>query len=350
MYAPGKTLTKTAACILLGTICSCAERQPLEKLDDYLNFLSHSLKTAFANPTPATVMSPPGIATVRVHLPVASFDHLNVSDLKGCALQITLNKFGSSLGKFASDSQRLLLSLEYLLHAPGCVLLMRQQNKRELAEILEQAYLLVQQQLPARIFNATLGGIEFRQLWLKPHTLGYYPNLTNDLVLSSIAAIVRSARRWMTGDYGADNREFEIQLSEVAQGDGGALWLALAEQASHLEAASRILKARLRSHPKCPSDRNLAEAGTLYNATQKYFIAELQPWSSDLTKRYHQLMPSIMELEELLKAAQPTAYIHWKVARDHGLLQLAQAPVIYAELLQTLMAPCPRPQEISNNG
>jgi hypothetical protein len=120
------------------------------------------------------------------------------------------------------------------------------------------------------IFNATLGGTEYRALW---HTPAHATN--SSLAIPALQAINGHARRWLAGDYRADNRTFEILLSEVTAGDGGALLQALASQDG------------------C----------------------------------YRELLPPVAALEELLSSALPPGYRDWVSERNAQLAKLEAAPV-----------------------
>lgn len=166
----------------------------------------------------ASVPQIPSTQQLRIPLPPGTFTTLDFMTLHGCALQITLGKYQSKLGQFASDSQRLLLDLEYLHLAPDCIALKQSEHELALAEQLLQENKLKLQQLPSRIFNATLANTEFQQFWNK-----HYMCCDNagqfQLTLSAIADITGSAQRWLRGNYQASNIEFEIQLSEIAKGN-----------------------------------------------------------------------------------------------------------------------------------
>ncbi len=159
----------------------------------------------------------PPTRQLRITLAPGTFTTLDFMALHGCALQITLGKYQSRLGQFASDSQRLLLDLEYLRIAPACIALKKREHRFALAERLQQENKLKLQQLPSRIFNAIMTNIEFQQFWNRRYKC--CDNVVqSQLTLSAIANINRSTQRWLSGDYRASNIEFEIQLNEIAKG------------------------------------------------------------------------------------------------------------------------------------
>jgi hypothetical protein len=162
----------------------------------------------------------PPTRQLRIRLPSGTFTTIDFMALHGCALQITLGKYQSRLGRYASDSQRLLLDLEYLSHASDCIALKKSEYEVVLAEQLRQENTLKLQQLPSRIFNATLANTEFQQLWNR-HSKSATNTEQLPLTLSAITEINASVKRWLSGDYQASNIEFEIQLSEIYKANTG---------------------------------------------------------------------------------------------------------------------------------
>ena len=174
---------------------------------------------------------PPVVADLQLPIPWGTLDTLDLVSLSGCTVQATIGKRNSSLGRYAKPSQRLLLELEYLQLAPPCVDLLRDHNNT-LANVLDAAWRHRQKQLPALIFNATLGSDEYRSFWLAPRAPGDYPVVSLAAAVSALKRINRHVRRWLSGDYQAQNRDFEVLLSQVAGGDAGALLHALHTQSS----------------------------------------------------------------------------------------------------------------------
>jgi len=167
----------------------------------------------------AAVLPPP--PALRLELAGDHLDRLDFLALSGCALQANLGRRSGRLGARARDSQRLLLDLEYLRLAPACIDFQRARGDRALATALEQARALKRRQLPAAIYNATLGGDEYREFWERPARAP--ADESSGAASAGLQAISNQARRWLAGDWRADNREFEILLGEVGSGAGAAL-------------------------------------------------------------------------------------------------------------------------------
>ncbi|GAB5450980.1 MAG: hypothetical protein Hals2KO_13080 [Halioglobus sp.] len=286
---------------------------------------------------------PPRSGSLR--LPVAS-DKLGALDflaLSGCEVQITIGKRNSSLGRMARDSQRLLLELEYLRLAPDCVQTMRTAGRDALATQLQRSWQEKQQQLAARIFNATLGSAEYRSFWRTPHAGGKYPAVNESYSADALRGINHRVRNWLQGDYRADNWQFEIHLSEVAGGPGGVLLEALARQADWLRQADAMLQTRLERGPLCgPSTRHRA-ADVLPNVVRRYFVEGIQPKAALLERRRYELLAPLQELEGILDAVLPTQYRQWMEQRNALLAEAATAPRTHVASVQRILAPCSAP-------
>jgi hypothetical protein len=331
---PGVVL---AAALLAG----CGSGGPDEAFARYLARLSRTLAVAPAPIAATPVAALPERRELHLDLPPGNLDTLDFLALGGCAVQTTIGKRNSSLGRLARDSQRLLLDLEYLRLAPECIDYQRARGEQALADTLEQAWMMKRRQLPAAIFNATLGGGEYREFWKgPPYPAADYPANTSSAVIASMEAVNAGVRRWLAGDFRADNRQFEILLGEVATGDGGALWQALAGQDAALAAANRILAERMARGPLCAPPIRPAAADILPNVIRTFFIGDIQPRAAALNRRYHDLLPVIGELEQLLESALPPAYRDWQSRRNARLAEWAQAPRQHVKQLQAIQQPC----------
>lgn len=330
-----------ALALLAALMAGCSKSGPDAAFEEYLARLARTLSTAPAQIAAGSAAPLPAPRELHLEIQPGNLDALDFLAISGCAVQITIGKRNSSLGRLARDSQRLLLELEYLQLAPACIDYQREQGEDALADTLEQAWKLKRRQLPATIFNATLGSSEYRQFWKKtPGTNADYPADTGSTVIASMQAINEHARRWLAGDFSADNREFEILLGEVATGDGGDLLQALTAQDAAMAAANRIVAARVDKGPLCSPGIRPDAADILANVIRKYFVEGIQPRAAALNRRLHQLLPPVSELEQMLATALPPSYQAWSEQRDSKLLELAQAPRRHVQLLQDIQRPC----------
>lgn len=326
---------------LLALLSGCQPAGPDASFELYLERLGNTLELELTLVQPHYTARPPRSGQLRLEFPRDLLDALDFLALRGCELQITIGKRNSSLGRLARDSQRLLLELEFLQLAPACISHLNNEGKQALAATLEHAWRAKRQQLPGRIFNATLAADEFREFWQPGQLHQDYPGNTSSTVISALENLNALVHRWLQGDYSFDNRDFEILLSEVARGDGGELWQAMSEQDAWLESADDLLEQKLSQGPLCSTNRRPAAADILPNVTRRFFIEGIQPRSAALGRRYHQLLPPMRALEQLLASDLPQQYRTWQQQRDAELEQQAQAPRRHVLQLQKVLAPCP---------
>ena len=181
----------------------------------------HSGPTAsslLAYETATFIPVPPEPADLQIDLIPGALGTINFMAMGGCGLQTTLGKYHSKLGKGASDSQLLLLDLEYLRLAPPCIEYKKNSGEAELASTLETARKLKHDQLPTNLYNATLGNTEFHQFWHNTATSKIHSG-QRQLTLTALQDVNALTRRWLSGEYFASNMEFEILLSEISRGN-----------------------------------------------------------------------------------------------------------------------------------
>ena len=318
----------------------CGAGGPEEDYRQYLTRLARTLAVAPVAPEQTAIPAPPPARDLRLDLAPGNIGALDFLALSGCAVQITIGKRNSSLGRMARPSQRLLLDLEFLLLAPECIAYQRRTGEEALAATLEEAWELKREQLPAQIFNATLGGSEYRAFWRTGAPAADYPAATGSALITTLEELNGHARRWLQGDFTADNQGVELLLGKIAGGDGGTLLRALAAQAGALAAADRILVARMAGGPLCGPGRRPPAADILDNVVRRFFIGAIQPRAAALNRRYHELLPPVTELERLLDPALPAAYRAWRRQRDAQFAMLAEAPRRHVQTLLAIQAPC----------
>ena len=327
-------------------LAGCGAEGPEGRFERYTGRLEGALdseRPPAATAERFTPPTPPRPGQLQLDLQGSKLDALDFLALSGCEVQVTIGKRNSSLGRMASPSQRLLLELEYLQLAPACVDRLQARGRETLAALLNEAWQQKRGQLPSLIFNATLAGVEYRDFWNAPARLGDYPAQTSSAVISALESINASARRWLAGDYRFDNLAFELLLSEIATGDGGALLKALALQAQALDVSDRLLVARRDHHLARGFVRNPGEKDILRNVVTRFFIGELQPWMVTVDRRRQSLLPAIRELEALLDAVLPGPYREWREARDAALADYAGAPRRHVASIKLLRAVLEQP-------
>lgn len=328
----------SAALIVL--VYGCADPGPEAVFDTYLKRLERPLGTSAPAWGPESTLRPPRPAQLQIPIARERLGALDFLALRGCELQVTVGKRNSSLGRLAPPSQALLLELEFLRLAPACIQHLENEGSEALAAALAAVLDNKRQDLPERIYNATLATEEFRALWKPPYDLKDYPANTSSAPVSALEAVNGHIERWLAGDYRVDNRDFEILLSEVAKGDAGALLAALNLQQAGLKAANAMLRSVDERGGLCDGPLVPAEVDIFKNVVEKFFIRGVQPRAASLGSRGHDLLPPVRSLEAQLETVLPAAYRKWRARRDAALAASSSAPKQHVEQVQGLLETC----------
>lgn len=332
---------RAALCIIaLALLAACSDSGPDTAYRTYLERLNHTLDASAQPPARPAYPRPPRPGALRLPIASDSLDTLDFLALSGCAVQVTIGRRNSSLGRMAAPSQRLLLALEYLRLAPECAAQLRAEGRASLAQTLDDAWRLKQSQMPALLFNATLGSEEYRAFWQAAATPGGFPAVTTTTAEQALSAVNGLARRWLDGDYRADNLDFERLLGEIGGGGGGRLLWSMTLQASWLEAANDSVRQRMARGPLCAPDTRHAAADILPVVVEKYFVGGIQPQSASMHRDSFRLLPPARELETLLQDVLPADYRAWQARRDDTLAWAEGAPRRHVEQLLAIQAPC----------
>lgn len=207
-------------CAVLGPLPACESNGSDTAFDAGLGKLRAAL--SLSPPDNHTGRPAPPPASMQLSIAASGLEGLDILAFSGCAVQRNIVRRDTPLGRMAKPSQQLLLALEYLHLAPPCIRRLRGSDDA-LADRMRDAWQQQQAQLPALIFNATLGGDEYRVLWQEAPVQGDYPRVDLCETTSALHAIEAAVRRWLDGDYRAQHRDFELWLAAVAGGTGGKL-------------------------------------------------------------------------------------------------------------------------------
>ena len=282
----------------------------------------------------------PRARDLHIDLMPGAIDLLDLFALRDCRLNVTIGKSNSSLGKLATSSQRLLLELEFLTLAPACIRSLRDRGESRLAAMLEAASAEKRGQLPARIWNATLAGPEFREFWQRPATLANYPDATGGAVPAALSELAALIDTWLSGEHGAGHERLEALLGAVRRGDGGSLLASLATQRRSLASATPAVRQRIAGPALCFGGTPSPEARIFETVVRKYFIGEVQPWAVALARRRQLLREPLAAMEEALEDVTPAAYRAWRVQRDRLLNSSIESPRRHAMAIAELLETC----------
>lgn len=321
-------------------VAGCTGGGQSSELENYLERLARPLGFDAPPVEMPKGLLPPRAESLRISLPGSKLDGLDFLRLRGCALQQTIARRNSSLGRVAPTSQRLLLELAFLRDAPACIETLRSDGRGELAELIQETAILKQSQLPALIFNATLGNREYRDFWRATAIPEDYPVNTSSLAITALEQITADAMRWMSGDFQADELAFELALSEVAKGDGGELLAALSHQAAHLAAGDGLIVKSIAKGPLCTANTIGPAAPIVRTVVNKFFIQEIQARAASINQRHYALIEPVSKLELLLAEVLPDDYERWRVYRGKTLAHGTQATKDHVAQLQALLGIC----------
>ena len=326
--------------LLLLTGCGDTGSAP-QNLQEYLNRLS----TITGMPLPAGP-SPQNESLALPHDPIlnppapSQINLIEFLSLSGCELQVNLGRRNTQLGRTASPSQRLLLDLEFLDLAPGCITLLRERGDTELANTLEQVSKERMDLLPMSLYQSILQGPEWQLFWERPTTLGDYPASTSSLIAESLSRLIDLSVAWLAGDWSASNREFELLLSDLRAGDGGPLLLAHYRASSALQRATELLQRYAIHCPALPlwsADRSIQSAGT---SGGPFTGRRSTTWLVTLRQRKELLLPPIKKLEQSLASELTDDYRHWMATRDAVLDGLNAVTRSHIAQIQAALAEC----------
>ena len=328
-----------ALLLLSLTGCGQSESGPAH-LNEYLNRLSSVTGMALESESlPRFSLVPP--APDKTGPPTnQKIDLIDFLSLTGCSLQVNLGRRNTQLGRTASPSQRLLLDLEFLDLAPACIDLLEQRGDTALAAKIRIASDERKQSLPSAIVDAVLLGAEWRAFWHANPTLADYPRQTNSAIEQAVTVLSAMIAHWLDGDWSADNRAFELLLSDLRAGDGGELLLATSHLVSALESANTLLIKTQSERPLCPYGQTTERSRAFERVVQQFFVGNVQPWVVSLRRRAELIHEPAKRLEAVLAVALTQPYQDWMVARDALLLQLTQMTRQHVQTVQATLIRC----------
>lgn len=325
------------ACFLSG----CQDESPEHTLQDYRQRLARSLKVdnLGVDSIPATAPLP-SRRDLRVGIEKSQINLLDFLKLYRCELFQVVGEKNSSLGKVAVPSQQLFMALDFLAVAPACIQALNQAKQQALAAKIERAQQQKRQQLPAIIWNATLGGTEFQRFWHIPLRLDDYPEQVGSQVPLALGTLSSHIERWLKGDYRYQAKDIETALFHIDTGQAGFLIRSGDLLYQQLSAANQLLAARLTTNPLCYQGKASRQGKILLNVVQNHLIAKIQLWSAKVSQRYYQIMPPIRQIEAQLRNVLPDSYQQWQTQRDLALSHLIQSPRLHVKAVQPLLQQC----------
>jgi len=326
-----------AAILVLMFLQGCSHPSIGDQIQNYQEKLARVLDEDLPGSEPETLPSLPRARALRLEFSEESLNLLEFFQLMDCELHELIADHNSSLGRLATPSQELVYQLRFLDAAQSCISQITE-DQPELAETLRLVTENKRQQLPGYIWQATLGGKEFRSFWQPGYNDYIADELSEvDLALSRLNHLVT---RWINGNYEVDSKELETLLGTLRQGDGGRLVAAWQQAASGLNGASAILEARLDRKPLCFPQMVTSKADIFRNVVMGDFIGQIQPVVAKMNRRYYSGFRIVEAMETILAAAEPQAYRAWRLHRNNKLKEARAAVPAHVAALEPIMKQC----------
>lgn len=255
-----------------------------------------------------------------------------------CQLTELMGERNSSLGKVLSASQQYLYEARLLTALDRC-LQMLDEHPELMARSLEIQAIKASDHA-AYLYNATLGGPEFRQF------VSYSQREWSLARPASATSVVHIFQQWQDWQQQppspADAQLFEQQLQTLRQLRQGGGWLKSVVAANQGLRQAEAMLQRAVQQPLCQPGRYPAQAEIADNVLQRQFIVRLQPHLGDLN-RYGQLyVPALLDLAHPWQTLSPEAW-QYASAVAEVFAEFQQSNRDHSAAWQALLASCNRP-------
>ncbi len=316
-------------------LCGCADPDPYE-LGDYLTRLSRVLETEIPAVDQRQVPQMPRVRDVRFESTAVGVDILEFLRLGECELQQWIAERNSSLGRLATDSQRLVYELNFLRLADVCIQTLASDHP-SLAGDLRKVADQKQQMLPRLIWQSILAGPEFRDYWSHRHQ--HWSDLNETTVSDALIYLDQQVSRWLAGHFEVSGEKLELALSVLRTGDGGTLLHGWREVASRLTQANLMIDTRLLSRPLCYKGMVTPRREVLQRVVNR-FTGKVQEGINQLSESRYEQISQIQQLESRFLDVEPELYRRFRHSRDALLESAATTPRSHVESLRPLLTQC----------
>ena len=319
-------------CLCSLIVSGCSESKSLSALN-YADSLARVLQETATDPDQRIGLNFPRPRDLQQNFQSHSIDLLEFLALDDCELQLVIAERNSSLGRMATASQQLVQELRFLETGEACLAGLKDE---QLLEELRQVLAIKRSELAARIWQATLGGMEFSASW-RADLSG---NQVQPLATQAVRLLRRDIERWLSGDYTIDSTIFEQRLKEISLGNWGQLLEDWQELRVTLPVASRVLEARMERRPLCFRGMKNPDAQTFFQVVQTGFLAGLQKDTARVNRMTYDLFIEIHAIEELLQQESTQTYDAWREQRNDLVAEARSVIRTHVALLEPLMQQC----------
>lgn len=284
----------------------------------------------------------PRLSQLTVYQPKSELSIREFMSMRQCKLHSIIADKNSQMGKVAPVSQVLFNDLAILQNGPDCVEQLRLNDQLALANKLDDYLNQKSQVIETIAWHAIFGSSENAKFWSVSNQVENYPyELIVDpaesiRILLAFIEDIKNNRYLISAE-----RESAIEqsLQALSFADGGLLLQRLLEIDMGLAMANSLIQQGI-DNPVCFANRPNQKANYLKNVVLKFFIGQVQPDLVDLLKRYQQLMPSYLEIEESLSSVTPATYRQWQGERQQLFEQARTSAKRHVEKLLVVFAQC----------
>ena len=217
---------------------------------------------------------------------------------------------------------------------------MEEREENSVVDTLRENIELRRTNLPIRIFAATLGGPEWQKFWDQPMLLGSYPESASGDSAQALWELSERVERFLDHNWSAADEDLEPLLSSIRANSGGQLLAAAALQSDYLEHANDILRSAGKEGIYCKNEA-ITEAGTITKTVvAKYFAADVQRWSAQVSQRHYEIQSALIALESHLTSTLPPRYLDWVTERDALLHRLYAATRAHVAVIKETVNAC----------
>lgn len=349
LTAPWRPLLAAVFALVVIVICSgCSDKNQLESnWQTYITRLSRVLDRSPASKALDSQASFPRQRGLTMSFTAININLVEFLSMRHCALRETISQRNSILGKHGDASARLIFDLRFLNQAQDCIHQLTDEGNHKLALELQQAVKIKTRELPARLFSASIGGPEFRELWQPPPSLDHYPTKGDDPSIIALARWSQWQHQWLNGNWQHDSDAILSTLGEIRLGGGGSLLKAQRLAVTKLHDASSIINQRISIRPLCLTGSPTPAAKQFQNVLLSQFIAKIQQQASLINHHQYALMSQVESIEdELLSAMRkhelhtPPSYISWQHERKTLLKEAMLAHRQHVEIAGELLSQC----------
>lgn len=341
-------MKKSALFVTALTLLACSVSSPLgPSWQRYISRLENVLDRNATVSQPQGFLHYPKQRDLAVAFSSPSINLLDFLQLRKCKLGETIAERNSILGKHSDAAGRLIFDLQFLAQLENCLKILDQDGDAELRQSLKKAGAIKQQELPARIFAASLGGPEFRELWAKPNRAQPYPIDGADPAIEPLKQWLRWQKNWLAGEWQLNPNAVLTTLGEIRKGLAGDLLNAQRLHLAGLISATALIDSRLGNTPLCLAGSSPPTASHFRNVLSKFFIGDIQKTASRINRHQQQLLPVIHEIETTLFEAMasaginlPDQYQQWQSNRQQLFKQLIQAHRDHVNAAGALLNQC----------